>query len=438
MTIPLDRLYHYIESIAKKIDKDIVIYRFWPHGSKKIENLGPINGPINWSNAVLRVGIYCHDQEPLNYNLYQGEKESKNRFDKMKNYRLAKLTDSLIGNPYTNNLQRNYGIYESCIVHSEKRSKNLVKYQNDQCVLVYYWSHAIIALDWFRFAQHIQQLKQVKKIFLIYNRAWTGTREYRLYFSELLLKLNLQDLCQTWVNPIDAETNTHYAQHKFDNPIWTPQSILENYFNTSTASSNYSADFDIKDYESTDIEVVLETLFDDDRLHLTEKSLRPIACGQPFILAGTHGSLKYLHSYGFKTFGNIWDENYDSIEDPQKRLHAVTDLMSHIANWSLDERKIKMSQAQEIADYNRQWFFSQEFFDSITKELTDNLIIGISQSKSQSHADKFVNRLEYLLTFKEVRDCIEQADLESIANPESVGLVTKSEVDWVLKTIKNL
>jgi hypothetical protein len=33
MSIPLDRLYHYIENIAKEIrGDDVLIYRFYPHG----------------------------------------------------------------------------------------------------------------------------------------------------------------------------------------------------------------------------------------------------------------------------------------------------------------------------------------------------------------------------------------------------------------------
>jgi hypothetical protein len=40
MSIPLDRLYHYIENVAQEIYNDrIIIYRFYPHGSKNINDL---------------------------------------------------------------------------------------------------------------------------------------------------------------------------------------------------------------------------------------------------------------------------------------------------------------------------------------------------------------------------------------------------------------
>jgi hypothetical protein len=123
------------------------------------------------------------------------------------------------------------------------------------------------------------------------------------------------------------------------------------------------------DYETTEIEVVLETLFDDTRWHLTEKSLRPIAMAQPFILVGTAGSLEYLRSYGFKTFDTVWSESYDQITDPGLRLELIAGIMKTIASWDLATRQQRMQQAQAIADFNKQHFFSSGFFELLQAEL---------------------------------------------------------------------
>ena len=171
--------------------------------------------------------------------------------------------------------------------------------------------------------------------------------------------------------------NKHYKLHDFLNPVWTPTHVIEDYFPINTAKSHYSADFDINDYNNTDIEVVLETLFDDQRIHLTEKILRPIALGQPFILAGTAGSLEYLRSYGFKTFDECWNESYDLETDPQYRLVAITDLMKQIADWGPKIYTNKIIQALAIANYNRQHFFSKEFFNQVVDELKINLKSGL-------------------------------------------------------------
>ena len=363
MSIPLDRLYHYVEDIAQHIFKDrVIIYRFYPHGSKNINNISQLREHL-WTNVQLCPSIYCNDQEPLDYDYYQTvEKPTVGPFRPLPHF--------LKSRP----------VYEKfLLLHSEKHSANVQKYQQDQFIPVYWWSHAVIALDWFRYARYVNVKKESKKIFLVYNRAWSGTREYRLRFAELLIQLDLWDQCQTSIGAIEPELGKHYDSYQFKNLAWRPKTVLENYFPVNTAASHYSADFDVEDYDSTDIEVVLETLFDDSRLHLTEKSLRPIALGQPFILAGTAGSLAYLRSYGFKTFGSIWDERYDLISNPEERMFAITDLMSQIANCPPEIRERKLAQANAVAEYNRRHFFSEEFFNQVVDELTANLKSGLAE-----------------------------------------------------------
>ena len=328
-----------------------------------------------------------------------------------------------------NNLKIKATMYDKvCLIHSEQRSENIEKYRADNFIPAYYWSHAMLARDWFRYAEHVQQKKQVSKTFLVYNRAWSGTREYRLRFAELLVRLELQDYCKTSVNPIEPELGIHYKIYKFKNPEWRPQIVLENYFSNSDAQSSYSAGVDVDDYNNTDIEVVLETLFDDDRLHLTEKSLRPIACAQPFILAGTHGSLEYLRNYGFKTFGHIWDESYDLIEDPAERLIQIAELMKQITTWLPHQRERNLAEAQAIADYNKKHFFSKEFFNQVTQELKDNLLSALTQLYKNNTTNLFIKKWEKLLTIKEFRDFLESN--QTITSPTIV------QVENVLKIAK--
>jgi hypothetical protein len=286
---------------------------------------------------------------------------------------------------------------------------------------VYWWSHAVIALDWFRYARHVKLKKHTKKTFLVYNRAWSGTREYRLRFAELLIQLNLQDSCQTSVNPVEPELGIHYDRHKFKNPAWCPQTVLEDYFPINGMPSHYSADFDVNDYNATDVEVVLETLFDDSRLHLTEKSLRPIALGQPFILAATAGSLEYLHSYGFKTFGNVWDESYDVIKDPGQRLYAITDLMAQIASWDVTTRERKLAEAQVIAEHNREHFFRQEFFNQVIDELTDNLTTALAEVEQTKDYQMWVDRWEQLLHDPDILECVTNTTSVIIPNLTAIN-----------------
>jgi hypothetical protein len=429
MTIPLDHLYQYVLNIVKTICSDhVIIYRFWPHGSKNINDLTLLLPVANWAQLQTALSVSCYDQEPLQYDFYKNSIEERYQLN-FDDHSWKALCRSLGCTTPPKNLNFYQGIFEkTLLLHSEKRSHDLKKYQLDgDNIPVYYWSHAVISLDWFRYAQHETFHKNSKKTFLIYNRAWSGAREYRLKFAELLIKLNLQNYCHTSISAIEPELGIHYSQHKFKNSAWRPTETLEKYFPINTAESHYSADFDSDDYNSSDIEIVLETLFDDDRLHLTEKSLRPIACAQPFILAGTHGSLEYLRSYGFKTFDTIWDESYDLIEDSEQRLICITDLMKQITTWRPDDRAHKLKQAQIIADYNRQYFFSQEFFKLVTDELTVNLKLAVDELYSTNNYNTWIERWNQRLSHQSMIDY-----LDTNQNP---GWPDKTQVNFVKKIV---
>jgi len=426
MSIPLDRLYHYIENVAQEIYNDrIIIYRFYPHGSKNINDLNNLTdyGLTEWLCKTTYPAIWCNDQEPLDYDFY-----SKNLPNQKNNVFASLMRSTGFYIPTTNLNYRRQSIFEkNILLHSEQRSSNLKKYEaSNELIPVYYWSHAVIARDWFRYAEHVAQTKKSDKTFLIYNRAWSNTREYRLRFAELLISLNLQEHCKTSINPIEPELGIHYDSHQFKNPTWRPHTVLENFFPISNAHSSYSADFDTNDYNSTDIEVVLETLFDDDRLHLTEKSLRPVAVGQPFILAGTYGSLEYLKSYGFQTFSDVWDESYDQIEDPAERLIQIAELMKYISTWLPHQRERNMAEAQAIAEYNRQRFFSQDFFNQVINELKTNLTSAFDQlDDPKNYKSDYWNKLA---STPEIIDFVS-------ANQETC-LPTRADLDHILDLLK--
>jgi hypothetical protein len=396
MSIPLDRLYHYIEDVAKDVYGDVIIYRFWPHGSKKLEDFAPLH-TFDWVKEMTVPHLRCNDQEPLDFDFYQNYQFNLNLLQQL----LIKY------NCYQHRNLGQYGIFDqSVLLHSEKRSHNVEKYQSNGFVPVYYWSHAIISLDWFRFARHVDQKKKSKKTFLIYNRSWSGTREYRLKFSELVHVNNLLPWCQTTFNCVDPQDKIHYHDHFFKNTVWQPQTDFSKHFCSSSATSNSSADFELSDYESTDIEVVLETLFDDSRLHFTEKILRPIALAQPFLLVGGHGGLDYLKSYGFQTFESVWDESYDNITDPYERLKNIIKTMKAISQWDPKTRRKKLQAAQDIANYNKAYFFSECFFNLVNSELIQNLQQGLTKLVSTNTSSKFLEDRKKMAQFPELKNIL--------------------------------
>ena len=119
MSIPLDRLYHYIEGVAQDVD-DVVIYRFNPHGSKNLENLQPLYAN-DWVSDQIRPHIICHDQEPLNFDFYHNQPGYRDEWTLL----LKKY------NCYTPKNMKFPGIFDQeILLHSEKQSQDVFKYQS--------------------------------------------------------------------------------------------------------------------------------------------------------------------------------------------------------------------------------------------------------------------------------------------------------------------
>lgn len=382
---------------------NVVIYRFWPHGSKKLENLLPARRDP--ADSFMLPHVYCHDQEPLCFDYYESQRKEFGDLE------LARLRAKITG---TNdrihaNLRYPIDINDfALLIHSEQRSPDVEKYKQNFFIPIYYWSHAVIAQDWYRSAEYFRQHKSSDKKFLIYNRAWSGSREYRLKFVELLMLHDLVDFCQCNLNSVEPEIQVHYSNYNFVNQNWKPTTVIDHAFPATLASSNSSADFEIKDYENTDIEIVLETLFDDQRLHLTEKILRPIALGQPFILASTPGSLQYLRKYGFQTFSEVWNEDYDQEPDHQQRLIKIVKLMKSIVAWSDQEKTHKLSIAQQIAEHNKKHFFSKEFFSKVIDEFKSNTDLAFKTFCKQNNHQRWIHRCQAMLDSTEIQQYLEQ------------------------------
>ena len=119
-------------------------------------------------------------------------------------------------------------------------------------------------------------------------------------------------------------------------------------------------------------QVVTETVFYYDKLHLTEKIFKPIVSKQPFMLLAAPGNLAYLRSYGFETFGPYIDESYDAVLDPAERIQFIVTEMRRIASLPLDQKQQLYGELRLIAARNKQLFFSKSWHDSVIQEFKNN------------------------------------------------------------------
>lgn len=383
MMIPFDRLYTFLQAVSNQ--DDILIYRWNPAGSRKLEDCVPLlPRPDSVLKRYTAKYLVCHDQEPLCFD----------------DWPEPQLRQPGVAAPYSclmSALRTDWTVWDRVLLcHSELNSAELEKFEQDGAIGVYWWSHAMIARDWFRYAEHdpvLSRPRAPQQLFLIYNRAWSGSREYRLRFMHQLIEKNLLSHCVTSMNYSDP---MHYSQHQFRNTALAIDRLdFESHIAANTYPSSASADYASQDYCDTAIEIVLETLFDDARLYLTEKILRPVACRQPFMVLAPAGTLSLLRQYGFRTFNHVWDESYDSISDPVARMDAVLQNMQLMASLDVVQRQQIQQQCQATVEHNYKWFFSKEFAQNVMSEFQNNLeqaVIQCEHSCDAAHLRQFVTR----------------------------------------------
>lgn len=109
----------------------------------------------------------------------------------------------------------------------------------------------------------------------------------------------------------------------------------------------------IKLYNQTCFEIVDEglnlELVKDDPIFISEKTIKPIVMGHPFIQINTKHSLKKLKNLGFKTFGDFIDESYDDCETYQERIQAIVKIVQKL---DLSESQKFYHDTREICQHN--------------------------------------------------------------------------------------
>jgi hypothetical protein len=107
-----------------------------------------------------------------------------------------------------------------------------------------------------------------------------------------------------------------------------------------------------KPYANYFLEIVAET----DILStnwITEKTVKNLYIGKPFILMCGVYSLEKIKSYGFKTFSPWIDESYDKIKNNHLRLEAIFNEIDRISKLSYTEITNINNEMQHIFEHNR-------------------------------------------------------------------------------------
>ena len=116
--------------------------------------------------------------------------------------------------------------------------------------------------------------------------------------------------------------------------------------------------------------VVLETDFNHkNKMRMTEKTIKPLILGIPFLVCGPCGFVDFLRNIGIDLFDDYIDHSYDSIQSPEKRMQAIVNEMIRITAIVIPERRVTMansSNTETIIKYfdKMKESFNSDFFNS--------------------------------------------------------------------------
>jgi hypothetical protein len=212
------------------------------------------------------------------------------------------------------------------------------------------------------------------------NRIVAGKRDHRVFFLYNIFKQQLEHnhisaprVCQH--ENVDISTiaqkycNIYPDIEQVFNQAKLPKLFLgeDTQHMTSCWLGNFTEVIDSLLYVPT------ETVYFGRRLHITEKTFKAIALEMPFVLVAPAGSLEYMRSYGFKTFGGVFNESYDEETDDIKRVEQVVKLLKDLDNLSVKERWQIHQACLPIVEHNHNHFYRGGFTDILWTELTDML-----------------------------------------------------------------
>lgn len=102
-------------------------------------------------------------------------------------------------------------------------------------------------------------------------------------------------------------------------------------------------------FYKTKFSVVVETEAEYNEYHITEKTLKCLVMGHPFVVMGTPGYLKFLRSLGFMTCEHLFNEDYDKISDLKTRINAVVDLVKDLQiNYTFNPKDLIAMQSHNL------------------------------------------------------------------------------------------
>ena len=142
--IPCDQIYNYILNLANRKVNLFFLKDFNTRGLEEFQML------VERSTRHLRLWplVICHDQELLDYDRHSDSNLEGTPLFEQQRLKCVSTDLNFKWLSWCN-------IHDSPIIlHSEKNSPQAQRYLEQGYLLVHFWSHALLARDWYRYGEH--------------------------------------------------------------------------------------------------------------------------------------------------------------------------------------------------------------------------------------------------------------------------------------------
>lgn len=264
-----------------------------------------------------------------------------------------------------------------------------------------YLSYDLFLTKFHDFQENIKAGQRIQEIFSNKSKPHTflffngRERPHRKYLVERFDSMGLLDhALWSYLSPVPA-TNKHFNLFQDGIDLMTRTrkvKLLDRGYEIDRYTNNQVTNFDtyVKKelfdnewgeiyvnadaYIDTYFSLVTETVCDYPYSFRTEKIVKPLGMGHPFVVAANRGYYRDLRNLGFRTFDKLIDESFDGLDSSQDRMDRIVDVVQHLCRSDLSQF---LTSAEEICKYNQQHLL--EVRSRIKREFPDRFFNFLDQ-----------------------------------------------------------
>ena len=204
------------------------------------------------------------------------------------------------------------------------------------------------------------------------NRRYTN---YSLHKNNLFLK-GIVSHQRVVENGIVKSKSAHVTETKmlssrsnFDVKAYLKYGYKKHFLDDITDKGKLASD--VKTHINYSTESCFELVTETDIMNsmfITEKTLKPLVCKNPFMVSGSAYTLRFLKNLGFQTFDTLYDESYDDELVFYDRFSIIMENMKKLCCLPLEDCSKKIDSINEITNYNQKHFLQNSWtFDAEKK-----------------------------------------------------------------------